>query len=238
MRVEYMWILGHRGVKKEKENSLEGLIGIKEYEEEKYELGIECDIQLTEEGEIICYHDNDLLRRHKRKKKVRELKEQELIEYDIVKLERVLEELENSQYIINIEMKTYEIRKEGEKEYCKKVLELISSKNIRSVITSFNKEIIKMMLKDERIKNERVGYIIDEEEEIETLEELRHRGIGIVVMNKKFLGKIGRREGERMMIYTLFNGEDEEGDEKILEEAKRKGVGVISDAIEDVIRRM
>ena len=96
-----MIILGHRGVT-DKENTYDSITGIvniaKKYPTAKW--GVEFDVQMTKNGNIVCYHDKTLLRIHNRNDTVYDA---DLNNLNICKLDDILDyELYSSSNVIFI----------------------------------------------------------------------------------------------------------------------------------------
>lgn len=113
--------------------------------------GIELDIQMTKDGEIVVIHDETIKRTSNGKGYVKELTLYELKQYDfsygfifyrgqkIPTLREVLELVLETPVVINIELKNSIIRYEGMEE---KVLELVEEMGLkdRVIYSSFNHE--------------------------------------------------------------------------------------------------
>ena len=103
-------ILFHRGdVFKYKENSIESIVNIqtnKILDNINYQFGVEFDIQLNKDNNLICYHDDTI-----KGLDIQIEKSNDTIIKDnnIIFLEDILKKLTNKDIIINIELKIYNL---------------------------------------------------------------------------------------------------------------------------------
>lgn len=166
-----MWnkffILAHRGVSDEyPENTMEAF---KEAFNKGMD-GIELDVQLSKDEELVVIHDERVDRTSNKKGLVKDFTLEELKKLDvgsfkdkkfkmcrIPTLEEVLEFFQDKGKIINIELKTGEFIYEGIEE---KVLKAIEKYNLKEnvLITSFNHQSIKRFR--ELDKEIRVGILL------------------------------------------------------------------------------
>lgn len=152
-------ILAHRGVIKEnKENTLGALRAIKKYKiTSDIGFGIEFDINLTLDEQLIIYHDEYL---ENTTKKITDITYSELksIDSDIPLLEEVLNEFNKTDYILDIELKEYTVDKII---FCNLFIELVNKyKQLNYFTSSFDKEIIKYFKK----KNIKSYLLIDKDD--------------------------------------------------------------------------
>lgn len=152
-------ILAHRGVIKEnKENTLGALSAIKKYKiTSDIGFGIEFDINLTLDEQLIIYHDEYL---ENTTKKITDITYSELksIDSDIPLLEEVLNEFNKTDYILDIELKEYPVDKII---FCNLFIELVNKyKQLNYFTSSFDKEIIKYFKK----KNIKSYLLIDKDD--------------------------------------------------------------------------
>lgn len=154
-------ILAHRGVIKEnKENTLDALRAIKKYKiTSDIGFGIEFDINLTSDLQLILYHDEYV---KGTEKKITDLTytELKLLDNDITLLEEVLKEFNETDYILDIELKEYSVDKII---FCNLFIELVNKyKQLNYFTSSFDKEIIKY-LKKKNIKS----YLLIDKDDLE-----------------------------------------------------------------------
>ena len=96
-------IMAHRGIfYYYKENSLDSILEIFNYKSNKFKLGVEFDINLTKDDNLIIYHDKTI-----NNENINNLTYEQIKKYDnsIPKLEEVLDHFINKDYILNIEVK-------------------------------------------------------------------------------------------------------------------------------------
>lgn len=141
-------ILAHRGfVKLFKDNTIKSFSHIFNYKNtNKYNLGIELDVNLTQDDKLIVYHDEYI-----KDTKINDLSYKVItsIDKDIPLLDEVLSLFNNTNYYIDIELKEYPINKA---KYCDNVLDIVSKYNINYFISSFNNSIVTYL----RCKNNKV----------------------------------------------------------------------------------
>lgn len=121
--------------------------------------GVEFDVHLTKDGEMVVIHDERINRTSNGKGYVKDLTLEELRQYDfgswfdekfkgekIPTLAEVLDVFENTKHILNIEIKSDIIPYAGLLE---KVLELVEKRNLenRVLISSFDHEVIQKLAK-------------------------------------------------------------------------------------------
>lgn len=133
-------LLGHRGIHKIfKENTIKAFSEIFKYKSNKYKLGIECDINMTVDNQLVVYHDEYL-----NNKIITDLSYNDIIsiDNDIPLLYEVLELFNNTDYYLNIELKNYPTNK---KLYCDILYKTLSGYNIKYIISSFDIDIVKYL---------------------------------------------------------------------------------------------
>ena len=206
--MENYTILAHRGVTEYGyyDNSFQSLIEIKNINSD-FKLGVEFDIQLTMDNKIVIYHDeylddisiekstyNDIIKKNS----------------SIIQLDRILKEFDNTQYLLNIELKCYSISRL--ETYSNILIDLLSKYNLNYIISSFNLDILKL-IKESNILN--VYFISENVEYI-------NADITIYNMYNKFNNIIG--------IYTLY---DEDFNKNILLELLKTNINIlITDNVE------
>lgn len=118
--------------------------------------GVELDVQLTKDGEIVVIHDETISRTSNGKGFVKDFTIDELKTYDfgsyfsplfigeeIPLLAEVLELFRKTNHIINIELKTNVIRYEGIEEKVARLIDEIGFSN-RVIISSFHDESVQL----------------------------------------------------------------------------------------------
>ena len=97
------YIIAHRGVTEYglKENTKKSLTAIKSIKTD-LNLGIESDIQLTADNKIIIFHDEEI-----NEKVIEQTTYSEILknDNDIIELEDLLKEFDNTKLLLNIELK-------------------------------------------------------------------------------------------------------------------------------------
>tara|TARA_Y200000002_G_scaffold249198_1_gene206408 strand:- start:284 stop:892 length:609 start_codon:yes stop_codon:yes gene_type:complete len=130
-------VLAHRGVTYNyKENTLKSIFEIFKYNSKKYNIGVEIDINISKDNKIFIYHDEEL-----NDIKLYKLDYDEILKLDpdIPLLEDVLVKFNNTDYFLNIELKSY-----GKNLYlCNYLNELIKKySNIKYIFSSLDEKIV------------------------------------------------------------------------------------------------
>jgi len=232
----YNPVLAHRGVmlNGQMENSYESLTGIKRYDRDS--IGIEFDVQQIGSGEIICYHDEDLKRLHNSDLRVSELTDEDVVKYKLPYLREILNEFAGSQYILNIEMKSYDEMSDVH-DFCHRVAKTVANFNLNDnvIISSFDPCIIMNMLNNHPwIKSSLLIYGEIPDETIDNFITIGLRKIAIdkaqYLNTEKYLSK-----GLNVMVYTLFDANDKNDDEIVKYLSKYKYVTFITDRIDKLL---
>lgn len=133
------YIIAHRGVTENglKENTKESLTAIKSIKTD-IKLGIEFDIQITLDNKIIIFHDEEI-----DKKIIEQTTYSEILEIDndIIELEEILKEFDNTKFLLNIELKNYSNKINRLKLFIKLTKEIIARYDINFYFSSFDREI-------------------------------------------------------------------------------------------------
>lgn len=193
-------ILAHRGVIGEnKENTLGSLKAIKKYSNTTdIKFGVEFDINLTIDCQLVLYHD-EYITGTEIKIKDLTFNELKLLNDDITLLGEVLDEFDGSDYILDIEFKEYPVDKVL---FCNVFIELINKyKQINYFTSSFDKSIVKYL----REKNIMSYKLVDKKDsmsisEINTINE-DNKNVQFIInyTDIKFISKIKNIVGT----YTL-----------------------------------
>ena len=137
---KYM-IIAHRGVTEHghKDNSFQSLIGIKDIKSE-FTLGVEFDIQLTADNKLVLYHDEYL-----ENISIENSYFKDIIKKDesVIELHKILREFDNTEYILNIELKCYSSNRLD--IYCNILIDLLKKYNARYILSSFNFNLVKLL---------------------------------------------------------------------------------------------
>src|SRR5437870_585769 len=101
-------IICHRGINREKENTYESITDTIYLNNDIITYGVEFDIQITGDNNIICYHDDTLQRLHENKKRVAEITQEEINKFNLPIFYNIMEKLSsNKNLIIDVELKIY-----------------------------------------------------------------------------------------------------------------------------------
>jgi len=205
------YILAHRGVIGDGvENTFESLNNIKKYLNDKIVYGIEFDIQEISTGDIVCYHDKDLERLHDNISKICDLTSEDILKYDIPYLSEVIEQFIDTNYLLDVEIKSYNLDNDKKEQISKKAVNLIIEKKLRNncIISSFDPEIIKYLLTN---YPEIESYLLIKNELDENiLNNFINIGMKGIAINKEQYLKVGEyiSKGLSVAIYTFFNKKD------------------------------
>ena len=168
-------ILAHRGVRYQHlENTLNAFLAVSQYQESHphYLLGIELDLMLSQDNQVIVFHDYNLERLHQENEEVKNLSSEILEEkYEIPTLEKVLFHLSNQQknsifYDLEIKMNSEDLNLI--KSVIDKTIKLVEKYNIskdKYILTSFNAQAIKYI--KETYPDILTGKMIDKEINLE-----------------------------------------------------------------------
>jgi glycerophosphoryl diester phosphodiesterase len=214
-------VLGHRGYSaKYLENTLEAFMKAVEAGAN----GVELDVRLSKDGEVVVSHDEDLKRLFGIDVKIRDATVSELKELTDGKITTLKEVFENvsDDKIINIEIK--------EREAADVVLE-ISKRRKNLIFSSFDLDLL-----DEKFKGTKYGYLIDEENygSIENFVERveKERPYSLHVPYQAFeleyaveVLRSFRKKGIVIFVWTL-------NDPEIYRKIRREIDGVITDEVE------
>lgn len=239
-------IICHRGINRLDENSFKSITDVINLSNnEKFMYGVEFDIQLTIDDNIICYHDETLKRLHDSTKKVCDLSKNDIDYFNLPLFNDVMKVLsQNKDLIIDVELKIYEPYDIVKlKKLCRETLDICKKNNIidQCVFTSFEIEIIKELLSND--KNIKVGLIIDHLIDINILIELKKNGMNHIVMDRNTFYEIldlntNFLENYDIYIYTLFSinfKNEHEKDIELINKIKNKKIGFITDNYEKIL---
>ena len=147
-------LLAHRGVHyKHPENSFRAILEIFKYKSEKFNFGVEFDINLTKDNKLILFHDEMINNIRIIDLNYNEIKK---INKDIPLLEDIFKLFHNKDYVLDIELKEYPKCKSL---YCNILIDLLSKYNLKYFTSSFSREIWKI-LKTRNIK----CYLLSEDD--------------------------------------------------------------------------
>jgi len=226
-------IFAHRGITTDGyiENTLDSLNAIKQYQCTKFiKYGVEFDVQQISSGEIVCYHDKTLNRLHGISKDVSHLTNEEVIEYKIPYLKDIFAAFANTNYSLDIEIKSYE-HDIDESKICNTIYDLITTMNLthNCIISSFSTNIVKYMITNH--SDIPTALLTDAEISDELLDEMVNLGLNSIAINKNQYMCADRYISKNLtlMIYTLFNKNSANDNDIINFLSKYKGVVYITD---------
>lgn len=139
-------IIAHRGITEiYNDNSLSSLLEIKKIKT-NFKLGIEFDIQITKDNKIILYHDEFVM-----SGRVNDYTFFEIKKYNnnIIKLEELLNEFNNTEYLLDIEIKCY--NSNDIINNINLVIDLVDKYNINYFYSSFSFDIVKIIKEKEKV---------------------------------------------------------------------------------------
>lgn len=204
-------ILAHRGISYNllEENTLKSLCRIKNVNS-KFKLGLEFDVQITFDNELILFHDLNL-----ENLVIEDSLYLSILEKNknVTKLEDLLKEFNNTDYILNIELKNYKNSNSRVQIFSNILFNIINKYNIKYLISSYDKNLINN-LKEKGVKN---CFFISED--------LKDKNVNITNVNLyKFYSKI-------IGVYTLYNNDT--FDENIIKQIIDTGIiYLITDNVE------
>ena len=187
-------IIAHRGITEiYNDNSLSSLLEIKKIKT-NFKLGIEFDIQITKDNIIILYHDEFVM-----SGRVNDYTFFEIKKYNnnIIKLEELLNEFNNTEYLLDIEIKCY--NSNDIINNINLVIDLVDKYNINYFYSSFSFDIVKKIK-----EKEKVIYFISEDLEDKNVD----------ITSYKLIDNFHNVKG----VYTLYdNNFDESSIRKMLD---------------------
>ena len=160
-------IIAHRGITEiYNDNSLSSLLEIKKIKT-NFKLGIEFDIQITKDNKIILYHDEFVM-----SGRVNDYTFFEIKKYNnnIIKLEELLNEFNNTEYLLDIEIKCY--NSNDIINNINLVIDLVDKYNINYFYSSFSFDIVKKIK-----EKEKVIYFISEDLEDKNVDITSYKSI-------------------------------------------------------------
>jgi glycerophosphoryl diester phosphodiesterase len=220
-----IYLLGHRGVftdVDDKENTYNNLTKIKKFamihkskdtssvittSNSRIKYGIEFDVQQLKSGELVCYHDETLDRLHGISNKISNMTKYNIINLNIPLLSEILGSFIDSDYLLNIELKSYGLSLILKTRLCDALINILNDYNISYIITSFDKTMVDILL-----KNNILSFLITHENNNILdcdLDELIKSGMKGIVISKNLLLLNGVdyyiSKNIDLMVYTFYN---------------------------------
>jgi len=228
-------ILLHRGdVVNYEENTLLSLLSPLKLSFNGYSLGIEFDIQFNKDKQLICYHNEYIKNTNK---KIQELTKDELKENSLFILEDILKNINNEKFIINIEIKNYNLEEINKNIFCDKLLYILGKYKLNIIISSYDYSIINYLIKKkDNLKIDiKIGYISD------SLIDKGTNKIDILIINKDlgidYINKLSQLN--KILLFTIFNDKCDEEDCKLIKLiGDNKNVGYITDNVYKLISKL
>lgn len=233
-------IICHRGVDRKDENSLKSIKSIRKQNIPGYQLGVEFDIQITDEERLICFHDQTL----SSGKNVSECSIATLRKHGICELIDIIDGVEkhnSNKKIINIELKSHPNHERNQLlKMCKMVHQIV--RNLQTInhyiITSSDLYIISHLRYLNSLYHIDLGLIIDDEK---FLPLIKQNLTDYVIVYKKFVTQLPKymtAQYKGCFFYTIYSIEDdnESEDEVInlyLEQTSM--FGLITDDLQKVV---
>lgn len=232
-------VICHRGLNRTEENTHASIIDatkLKRTEEIIY--GVEFDIQITKDDNIVCYHDDTMLRLHDNNRRIYDITNEDIQKYNFPYFEYIISELStNKNLIINIELKVYEpFEKNKLKTFCKSVMDICTYFNVlpQCIFTSFSSNALLELLSINRFI--KIGKISEKVYDINELVQLKTAGVNTFIFHKDTIidglnNIITILSDVDLYAYTFFNVDkkDHLHDMDIINQIKRKNIGLITD---------
>ncbi len=169
-------LLGHRGLKaKILENSKEGFAYAKSLQSQGL-AGIEFDIQLTADGELLVFHDNDLKRLCGKQGRIEQLPAhtcqqifQQTTGHSLLILAEVTPYLQGFRHI-ELEVKTHQrMNNHALIERLQSVYFSTQLQNLPIVLTSFDTDILQRLQHDKKLSKVTRGLLVEDEFQLSKL---------------------------------------------------------------------
>lgn len=200
--MENYTIIAHRGVTENgyNDNSFESLLEIKNIKS-KFNLGIEFDIQITKDNKIILYHDEYLNNSIITDMMFSEIRK---TNNNIIPLDDILKEFNETTYLLNIELKCYDNNRLD--KYTDILIKMLTEYKLNYILSSFNLNIINL-LRNKKVSN---VYLISENVD----------DVNTSITNYKLYNNFNNIIG----VYTLY---DNEFNENILEDIIKSDIKLL-----------
>jgi len=235
-------VICHRGIDRAHENTYKSITDTTTlkltYQNETIIYGVEFDVQITKDNSIICYHDDTLTRLHSCDKRICDLTENEIKEYELPHFNAVMLTLSsNKNLIIDVEIKTYQpIELDKVKLLCKSVINTCNSLNIinQCVFTSFDDNVVYELLNINKYM--KIGKIMNKTDNVEDFEKFKSLGVSTLIMHKDMiLDALDKHtlllSDVDLYVYTLYNinNTNNDTDDELIKIIKEKDIGLITD---------
>lgn len=223
-------ILFHRGdVFKYKENTFESIVNIqtnKILDNINYQFGVEFDIQLNKDNNLICYHDDTIKGLDIQ---IEKSNDTIIIENDINFLEDILKKITSKDIIMNIELKIYNLTLNKIHFLCNKLILILKKYDLNFLLSSFNKEAIKYLLEKKIYK---LGMIFFDKIDNECKNLIPK--LDYIIIDKNFTCLTDEYKDKNILFYTLKKSNY---DKELLNKYKfNKKIGFISDNVNELIK--
>ena len=217
-------IYAHRGLHRDDENGANSILAVNNLEKSNYEVGVEFDIQLTKDDQIVIYHDKDMKRLHELPFVINQVN-YDKIGHVVPLLFPILEQFTIKPININIEIKIHDDSMDKKI----KLVQLLKSHK-KYLYTSFDDDIINILLQ-EGFPN--VGYLFKSVDCFSKIYNWMDEGLSHLSVRKDICLKVINNikfKDMIVLIYTFCNNEGHnEDDDLYLSELKDKNVGIITD---------
>ena len=227
-------VFAHRGdTVNHVENTYNSIIEIDKISSNELNIGIEFDIQLTNDDKLICFHDKNMKRLFNKDIVIEEMNTTDIKIKDICYLNDILNYYkDNKNIILNIEVKCFNLNKLKKKRLCNKIIDLVKKYECNFIISSFNREIVNYLYKNKN--NFLVGYIIDNFDNNE-YNKIKNN-IDYLICNKSIDKNIILEisKNKKILIFTLYNKKNQniKYDEYLIKYFyENKNIGFITDNI-------
>ena len=223
-------ILFHRGdVSKYNENTIDSIVSIQSnnlIKNKNYLFGVEFDIQINKDNSLVCYHDDNI---KGLKNKVESSDDNFIFDNNINFLEDILEKITSKEIILNVELKIYNLSIDRIHFFCNKLKLILKKYDLNFLLTSFNKDAIRYLMKNKTYK---LGMIFCERIDKECIPIIPE--LDYIVIDKKQTSIINKYKDKKILFYTL---KDSDYDIEIVKKFKlNENVGFISDDVYELIK--
>ena len=186
---------------------------------------MEFDIQLNKDNSLVCYHDNFI----KDKDTEIEKSDDKIICYNnICFLDDILKEIINKDMIINIELKIYNLSLDRIQLLCNNLILILKKYNLNFLLSSFNKNVIKYLLK----KIYKLGIIFDDKIDNDCKSIISK--LDYIIVSKYFTSIIDEYKNKNLLFYTI---KESNYDREFVNKYKsNRNIGFISDNVYELIK--
>ena len=144
-------------------------------------------------------------------------------------LDDILKKITNNDLLINVEIKVYNLSIDRVKLLCDNLISSLKKYNLNFLLSSFNKNVIKYLLKK---KNYKIGMIFENKIDDSCMSIIPK--LDYIIAEKNFTSLINEYKNKNLIFYTL---KDSVYDKEFINKYKsNNNIGLISDNVYELIK--